>query len=119
MNSLFDGFDLAVNGKITTKKATAKAKTAKASNQEKRLTNQSLFSGEGMEEFNIELNKPRVETLLSKLNGAEESETSAAKMLKSKSLTLEEKLVIIKRKVLEVLGKQRKNVVVIKTKEDF
>ena len=119
MNSLFDSFDLAVNSKTTTKKTTAKAKTAKTSNQEKRLTNQSLFSGEGMDEFNIELNKPRVETLLSKLNGTEESETSAAKMLKSKSLTLEEKLVIIKRKVLEVLGKQRKNVVVIKTKEEF
>lgn len=119
MNSLFDGFDLTVNSKVVAKEAATKPKQAKAPKQEKRLTNQSLFSGEGMDEFNIELNKPRVEALLSKLNGAEESETSTAKMLKSKSLTLEEKLVIIKRKVLEVLGKQRKNVIVIKTKAEF
>ena len=120
MNSLFDGFDLTASSKIVSKNTNStKAKTVRASTQEKQLTNQSLFSGEGLDEFNIELNKPRVETLLSKLNGAEESDTSAAKMLKSKNLTLEEKLAIIKRKVLEVLGKQRKNVVVIKTKEEF
>ena len=119
MNSLFDGFDLTANSKVAPKSDVAKTKTNKTRKQDKQLTNQSLFSGDGLDEFNIELNKPRVETLLSKLSGAEESETSAAKMLKSKSLTLEEKLVIIKRKVLEVLGKQRKNVIVIKTKEEF
>ena len=119
MNSLFDGFDLTVANKVVSKSVDTKPKVAKAPKPEKRLTNQSLFSGEGMDEFNIELNKPRVETLLSKLNGAEETETSTAKILKSKSLTLEEKLAIIKRKVLEVLGKQRKNVIVIKTKEEF
>ena len=118
MYNLFDGFDLTVNNAIS-KSTAAKPKQPKVSKQENKITNQSLFSGAGLDEFNIELNKPRVETLLSKLNGAEESETSAAKMLKSKSLTLEEKLVIIKRKVLEVLGKQRKNVLVIRTKEEF
>lgn len=119
MNSLFDGFDLTASSMVVSKNTTTKQKTTKVAKQEKRFTNQSLFSGEGMDEFNIELNKPRVETLLSKLNEAEESETSTAKMLKSKTLTLEEKLAIIKRKVLEVLGKQRKNVVVIKTKKEF
>ena len=119
MYNLFDGFDLTVNNNTTSKSTAAKPKQSKVSKQENKITNQSLFSGAGLDEFNIELNKPRVETLLSKLNGAEESETSAAKMLKSKSLTLEEKLVIIKRKVLEVLGKQRKNVLVIRTKEEF
>lgn len=119
MNSLFDSFDLTASSGVVSKKAATKTKATKAPKQEKRLTNQSLFSGEGMDEFNIELNKPRVETLLSKLNSAEESEANATKMLKSKTLTLEEKLTIIKRKVLEVLGKQRKNVVVIKTREQF
>ena len=119
MNGLFDGFDLTASSKVVAKNTTTKPKAAKAPKQEKRLTNQSLFSGEGMDDFNIELNKPRVETLLSKLNSADESETNAAKILKSKTLTLEEKLAIIKRKVLEVLGKQRKNVIVIKTKEEF
>jgi DNA polymerase-1 len=117
MNNLFDGFDLTASSKIVEKSA-PKQKPIKVNREEKQLTNQSLFS-DSLDEFNIELNKPRVEALLSKLADAEESEASAAKMLKSKSLTLEEKLVIIKRKVLEVLGKQRKNVVVIKTKEQF
>ena len=118
MNGLFDSFDLTGGSQIVAKKAESKAsKTARKPNkEEKRLTNQSLFSDEA---FNIELNKPKVETLLSKLNSTDASETSAAKMLKSKTLTLEEKLAIIKTKVLEVLGKQRKNVVVIKTKEAF
>ena len=120
MNGLFDGFDLTVNNKITPENPVTKPKNiTSTTSQGKRLTNQNLFSDDGLNEFNIELNKPRVETLLSKLNGADESETSAAKLLKSKSLTLEEKLVIIRRKVLEVLGKQRKNVIVIKTKEEF
>lgn len=118
MNSLFDGFDLTAKS-VVTEKTTTKQKPTKNNKVEKQLTNQNLFSGNGLDEFNIELNKPRVETLLNKLNSAEESEASAAKILKSKSLTLDEKLVIIRRKVLEVLGKQRKNVVVIKTKEEF
>ena len=119
MNSLFDGFDLTASNKVVAKNTATKPKQTKKLKQEAQLTNQNLFSGEGMDEFTIELNKPRVETLLNKLNSADESETSAAKMLKSKSLTLEEKLAIIKRKVLEVLGKQRKNVIVIKNKEEF
>lgn len=119
MNNLFDGFDLTASSKVVSKSTTTKQKTAKTAKQEKRLTNQSLFSGDGMDEFNIELNKPRVETLLSKLNDTEESEANAAKILKSKTITLEEKLAIIKRKVLEVLGKQRKNVIVIRTKKEF
>ena len=118
MANLFAGFDLTASIKDNVD-ATPKQKTAQAVTPEKRLTNQSLFSGKDLDEFNIELNKPRVETLLSKLNSSEETETSAAKMLKSKTLTLEEKLAIIKTKVLEVLGKQRKNVIVIKTKEAF
>ena len=121
MNSLFDNFDLTVNVEVgvTPKKTTSRAKASKSKTKEKQLTNQSLFSGTDLDEFNIELNKPKVDELLSKLDGANESETNAAKILKSKSLSMEDKLAIITRKVLEVLGKQRKNVVVIKTKEEF
>ena len=117
MNSLFEGFDLTSNLGAESKPA-AKQKQ-KAATKHTALTNQSLFSGYGMEEFNIELNKPIVDVLLSKLSGQDVTEADTSKVLKSKSLTLDEKLEIIRRKVVEVLGKQRKNVVVIKTREEF
>ena len=121
MSNLFSGFDLTVESKakakvapeILIKKATPTATTAPVSQS---LTNQNLFASD---EFNIELNKPKITNLLDKLNSAEEGEVDAAKILKSKKVSLAEKLVLIKTKVLEVLGKQRKNVVVIKTKEAF
>lgn len=118
MNSLFDNFDLTVS---STKKVTTEsnAKNIKVNTKNKNLTNQNLFSGVGLEEFNIELNKPKVDSLLSKLNNSEETEVDATKILKSKKVSLEEKLSIIRTKVLEVLGKQKKNVIVIKTKEEF
>ena len=117
MSSLFDNFDLTIAS--TVKTLENKPKQIKTNNSKtKNITNQNLFSGQ-MEEFNIELNKPKVDVLLNKLNNTKESKTEASKVLKSKSLTLEEKLSIIKLKVLEVLGKQRKNVVVIKNKKDF
>ncbi len=122
MNNLFSGFDLSGSAKpkvapeVIIKKAAPVANPAPA---QPKLTNQSLFSGEGLEDFNIELNKPKVETLLNKINNAEEGEVDAAKVLKSKKVSLAEKLALIKIKVLEVLGKQKKNVVVIKTREAF
>ena len=112
MNSLFEGFDLTDNAVKATKTPTKK-KRAEAQKQ-LAITNQQLFSDD---EFNIELNKPRVDVLLDKLNNTDGTETKASKVLKSKALTLEEKLEVIRRKVLEVLGRQKKNVVVIKTKE--
>ena len=114
MNSLFEGFDLTDNTSKA-KKTPAKKKQTEAQKQ-LAITNQQLFSDD---EFNIELNKPRVEVLLGKLSNTDGTDTKASKVLKSKALTLEEKLEVIRRKVLEVLGKQKKNVVVIKTKEEF
>jgi len=118
MNNLFDSFDLTVN---TVPKASTEApvKKQKLQTVDKSLTNQSLFVGEGLEDFNIELNKPKPEALVKKISKPEETETDPTKILKSKKVTLAEKLALIKIKVLEVLGKQRKNVVVIKTKEEF
>ena len=69
MNSLFDGFDLTPNSKTAEKAAATKKKPTKEKKNNKQLTNQSLFS-DSLDEFNIELNNPRVETLLSKLNEA-------------------------------------------------
>lgn len=117
MSSLFDSFDLSIKPQV--KQTTVAPKQPKTVKNTSSLTNQGLFCGAELEEFNIELNKPKVNVLLNKLNNTEETEVDATKILKSKKVSLEEKLEIIKTKVLEVLGRQRKNVVVIKTKEAF
>lgn len=49
----------------------------------------------------------------------EEREVSAEKKLKSKKLSLAERLVIINTNVLKVLGKQKNNVLIIKDKESL
>lgn len=117
MNSLFADFDLTVQ---SSKTATSETKSkAEQTVRKAPVSIQSLYTAAGLEEFNIELNRPKVDALLNKLNSQEEREVDTAKILKSKKVSLEEKLEVIKTKVLEVLGKQRKNVVVIKTKEDF
>lgn len=117
MSGLFDSFDLSAVTKPTpAKKAKKTEEIKKEKPKGSGLTNQGLFS----EEFNIELNKPQVNVLLDKLSkSGDTTGTDAAKVLKSKSLTLEEKLEVIRAKVLDVLGKQRKNVILIKTKEEF
>ena len=123
MNSLFSNFDLSVEAKpkVSAAELIKKAATVQAAPavDAKKVTNQSLFDSAEMSEFNIELNKPKPESLAKKAANVEEGEVDAAKILKSKKVSLEEKLALIKLKVLEVLGKQRKNVVVIKTKEAF
>lgn len=118
MNGLFDSFDLgmASSSQPKPKKQTAKSKAGKTVTN---LTTQGLFQGEELAEFNIEINKPSVNTLLKKINNAEETEVDTTKVLKSKKITLAEKLDLIKLKVLEVLGKQKKNVLVIKTLAEF
>lgn len=126
MNSLFGGFDLSVSAKpkkVDTD-ALLKKLTPSATAQKKldtKITNQNLFAdaGEDLADFHIELNKPKPETLAARAANPEDEEVDAVKVLKSKKLSLPEKLAIIKLKVLEVLGKQKKNVVVIKTKEEF
>ena len=125
MNNLFDGFDLSVKTSKVKPKVAPEVLIKKAVPAPSQpapvvaMTNQSLFEGEGMSDFNIDLSKQSPEKLARKAASAEEGEVDAAKVLKSKKVSLEEKLALIKLKVLEVLGKQKKNVVVIKTKEDF
>lgn len=119
MNSLFEGFDLAAPKALENTTAAVPAKKAQIADKQKKVTNQNLFAGAALEEFNIELNKPKPEVLAKKISKPEEAETDPTKILKSKKVSLAEKLALIKVKVLEVLGKQRKNVVVIKTKAEF
>jgi DNA polymerase I-like protein with 3'-5' exonuclease and polymerase domains len=117
MNNLFADFDLAIKpDKTSFTKTNVKAEKAPEKIQ---MTNQGLFFDAGLEEFNIELNKPKPEALAKKVTKPEEKETDPAKILKSKKVSLAEKLALIRVKVLEVLGKQRKNVLVIKDKATF
>ena len=121
MNSLFSNFDLSAETKpkVAPEVLIKKAMTPIQPVQAPKVTNQSLFEGSELADFNIDLTKPKPESLAKKAIAVEDGEVDAAKVLKSKKVSLEEKLAIIKLKVLEVLGKQRKNVVVIKTKEAF
>ena len=117
MNNLFDNFDLTITP--TTAAPKDLPKQTKINNSKvKNITNQSLFGGQ-MEEFNIELNKPKPEALAKKVAKPEETETDPTKILKSKKVSLAEKLALIRVKVLEVLGKQKKNVIVIKDRATF
>jgi DNA polymerase-1 len=118
MDNLFAGFDLAV-GPSKTVVTETRVKNNKVTHKAASVTNQGLFSGTGLEEFNIELNKPKPETLAKKAAKPEETETDPTKILKSKKVSLTEKLALIRVKVLEVLGKQKKNVLVIKDKAAF
>ena len=105
MSNLFDNFDLSVDNKKTeeTMLSTSK-KTEKL--PESKLTNQSLFADLGLTEFDIELNKPSVGALLNKLskNDTDTKETDPSKILKSKKVSLFEKLQIIKTKVLIIVN---------------
>ena len=68
-------------------------------------------------EINISRSKPDVKALVSKTKKAKKEtdvEADATKLLKSKKLSLQERLSIIKENVLKTLGRQIDNVVVIR-----
>ena len=71
------------------------------------------------EDFLIDVQENTVKDLVKKLSGKNGEEISSEKLLKSKKLTLEERLNIITDKVLKTLGKQKDNIIVIKNKEAF
>ena len=71
------------------------------------------------EDFLIDVQENTVKALVKKLSGKNGGEVSSEKLLKSKKLTLEERLNIITDKVLKTLGKQKDNIIVIKDKEAF
>ena len=69
------------------------------------------------DEFDITLKKQDINSLIKKANNPGEEEDNVKKVLKSSAVSLEERLAIIKQRVLETLGKQAKNVLVIKDRE--
>lgn len=71
-------------------------------------------------EIKIEPKKDKTKKLIEKLKEPKKSEsTPVEKLLKSKKLTLQERLDIIKTKVLQILGKQKDNVIVIRDLKTF
>ena len=118
MNGLFDSFDLTTTKPTEIPKVEQVQKQAPKTAPEIKLTNQALFS----EEWNIDITKKKVkpEVLAKKIEKPEKVvETDPVKILKSKKVSLAQKLEVIRAKVLEVLGHQRKNVIVIKTQKEF
>ena len=122
MSGLFDNFDLNINAdtsKIQNDCIKNKSQTVKPSDKSiQNIYYQEVFSDK-LSEFNIEINKPKVDALMTKLSNTDKTEIDPAKIVKSKKVTLAEKLAVIKQKVLEVLGHQQSNVIVIKDTETF
>ena len=76
----------------------------------------SLFG----EEFEININKPKVKDLVKKVKVIKPSEeVDAEKVLKSKSVDIRDKLSLITTKVLATLGKQKDNIICIRDRETF
>lgn len=72
------------------------------------------------EEFNLPPTPEKVKKISKKISQPKEvKEVSVEKQLKSKKISIEERLAIIKENVLAVLGKHQKDTLVIKTKEEF
>ena len=70
------------------------------------------------EEFEITLEKPDIKDILKRAEG-ELSEADAKKVLKSKSITLQERLSFISENVLRVLGRQKLNIKVVTNIDEF
>lgn len=73
------------------------------------------------EEFKIEDTPAKTKKIIKKINSEKKAsvELDAEKAVKSKKLSIDDKLVIVKQKVLETLGKQIENVIVLRTKEEL
>ena len=74
-------------------------------------------------DFELSITKPKseVKKLMKKLEAesTKPAEVNAEKMLKSKKLSIHERLAIITEKVIKILGKQRHNTIVIRSLNDF
>lgn len=70
-------------------------------------------------DFAIVLPKTDVKKLVQKVDTTTIEEVDTEKLLKSKKLTIHERLEVIRDRVIKVLGKQIKNTVVIRTLDDF
>lgn len=71
------------------------------------------------EEFALPKEKEKTKKIIDKISKPKEVKNTIEKQVKSKKLSLQERLEIITSEVLRVLGKQKDNVLVIKDKQSF
>ena len=71
------------------------------------------------EEFELPQEKEKTKKIIKKVSKPKEIKVTVEKQIKSKTLSLNDRLNIIKENVLKILGKQKENVLVIKTKEEL
>ena len=71
------------------------------------------------EEFIVPDNKEKAKKIKDKIKNPTETQASVEKQVKSKKLSINEKMDIIKAEVLRVLGKQANNILCIKNRADF
>ena len=71
------------------------------------------------EEFVIPSNETKTKKILDKINKPKEVTVTVEKQLKSKKLSLKERLTLITENVLKILGKHKEDTIVITTKEEF
>ena len=71
------------------------------------------------EEFIVPDNKEKAKKIKAKIKNPTETQVSVEKQVKSKKLSINEKMDIIKAEVLRVLGKQANNILCIKNRADF
>lgn len=71
------------------------------------------------DDFNINIEEQSVKALVKKMSKNTDKEITAEKILKSKTLTIDERLNIITTNVLKTLGKQKNNIIVIKDNATF
>lgn len=71
------------------------------------------------DEFVLPNEKEKTKKVLNKISKPKEVKVSVEKQIKSKKISLDDKLALITENVLKTLGKQKENVEVIRTKERF
>ena len=71
------------------------------------------------EEFIVPDNKEKAKKIKDKIKNPTETQAPVEKQVKSKKLSINEKMDIIKAEVLRVLGKQANNILCIKNRADF
>lgn len=71
------------------------------------------------EEFALPKEKEKTKKIINKISKPKTVESSVDKQVKSKKLSLHERLTLITEEVLRILGKQKDNVLVIKSRDQF
>ena len=71
------------------------------------------------EDFALPEEKEKTKKVINKIKKPKEVKVTVEKQIKSKTLSLDERLRIITENVLKILGKQKDNVIVIKTRDEL